>query len=85
MSVRRNEELDFIIAFVEQAEDFGYDEPLAQLRALWTAYCIHKNLDVDTARYDSDLKLVYGAMEMNSSSPFEDFEKFDRFMCAWLV
>ena len=85
MTVRRNEELDFIIVFVEQAEDFDSAPVVFQLRSLWTAYCIHKNIDVDTARYDSDLKLVYGAVESNDTNDFYSFEDFEQFMCEYLV
>ena len=53
----KKEEMAYIVAFaVEAFLDSEID--CNQLRALWTAYCLHHHLDVDTMEYDRDLKGV---------------------------
>ena len=51
----RNAEFKFMASFAMQS---CFDEDICRdrFRMLWTAYCLHHNLDVDTANYDSDLR-----------------------------
>ena len=46
-SVSRKAEFMYLRAYAEQS---SFDEEVCrdQLRMLWTAYCLHHNLDVDT-------------------------------------
>lgn len=88
----RKNELGFIIDFVRE-NDFGYDVELKQLRSLWTAYCLHNNLECDTAQYDNDIKKIWFFMERNTNRPFGDIEEdyvigfdcFYRYMCEEVV
>ena len=77
-TVSREAEMKYLKEFVRQG---CFDEELSrdQLRCLWTAYCFHHNLDVDTSGYDEDLNELWDAMgEPNR-------EGFDNFMCEYLV
>ncbi|MCX4256449.1 MAG: hypothetical protein OSJ54_05930 [Oscillospiraceae bacterium] len=79
-----SKEKDELIHFASSCED--YEGVVAdQLRALWTAFCIHENLDVDTNSYDNALNEVWCALTTNNVKPFSDFNTFDRFMCKYLV
>lgn len=85
------EELGSILSFARE-EDFGYDVCREQLRSLWTAYCLHKGYECDTASYDRDLMTVWNTLEENASCPWNDddkegiigFERFDMFMGEYL-
>lgn len=79
-------DFDFLLKFAE--ESFIGEEVVAeQFRALWTAYCLHHGLDVDTKRYDDDLRELWQAVSQDEEDTqnWSDFDSFDRFMCAWLV
>lgn len=82
---KRNE-LDFILKFARE-EILGFEVCANQLRSLWTAYCLHHDLEVDTKTYDADLMEVWqAASEDSSDTPdWSDFESFDLFMCNNLV
>ena len=56
-----------------------------QLRSLWTAYCLHRNLVCDTSSYDSDLRKLWQAVESNATRTWVDFDRLDRYMCSHLV
>lgn len=53
-TINRTAEFGYMKAFIVEG-DFSDERYRAQLRALWTAYCLHHNLDVDTTEYDADL------------------------------
>lgn len=79
-------EFEYIKEFV-QNQDFDYQVVRNQLRALWTAYCIHAHYEVDTASYDSR---IYGLWDIVSNdnktnTDWHDFDTFDGFMCADMV
>lgn len=46
-TINRTAEFGYMKAFIIEG-DFTDDAYRSQLRALWTAYCLHHNLDVDT-------------------------------------
>lgn len=80
-------EFDYMRSFVGEA-DFELDDlPLKQLRALWTAFCLHNNLDADTAIYDLYLSTLWEALLENGTggSSSDDFEEFDSHMAKYLV
>lgn len=84
---QRQQEYEFIRNFILGA---SLDEENArdQLRALWTAYCFHYGLDVDTAEYDSDLADIWERVrncEEADTADWSDFNSFDNFMAKLLV
>ena len=87
-SVNSEAEFRYLLDFARRA-DFFFRAQRVQLRSLWTAYCFHANMDVDTRAYDRDLRLVWDALPANheedSGDGFTTFEKFDDFMCVVLV
>lgn len=80
----RKAELEYIRSFARESfldDGLGCD----QLRCLWTAYCFHHNLDVDTAQYDKDLASVWDVVDEPDCADWHSFETFDNFMCKYLV
>lgn len=85
--VNTDAELQFIFDFITVA-DFGYASECNQLRSLWTAYCLHTDMVCDTKEYDNTILSIWGAVEKNTSCPWEDdeeegtvgFELFDMYM-----
>lgn len=84
--MERNAELKFMVSFATQS---CFDEDICRdlFRMLWTAYCLHYNLDVDTASYDSDLRELWEAVaaDEEGTSDWSDFDSFGSFMCRYLV
>ena len=82
----RTRELQYIISFAGQG---CFDAELAcnQLRSLWTAYCLHHDLDVDISGYDNDLTTVWAqvAAVEDDTACWSDYSSFGSFMCAHLV
>ena len=79
-------ELNYMLAFAEEAvldSELVYD----QLRALWTAYCMHHNLDVDTAGYDQNLKMLWERVsDIEEDAIFwSDLGSFGNFLAKFLV
>jgi hypothetical protein len=69
-NIDKNKELEYIAKFCNEA-DFYYQQAREQLRSLWTAYCFHQNLDVDTPVYDSTLLKIWEMHNVKES--FNDF------------
>ena len=95
----KNLELDYMENFILQ-NYFETEQICDQLRSLWTAYCLHNNIDVDTAEYDANLQKLYTAMEKSGCeiTSVEDlidakldgffwhnYETFNNFMTYYLV
>ena len=82
----RTAELQFLQNYVTGS---CFDEEISRdhLRMLWTAYCLHHNLDVDTAGYDNDLLVLWMALSEtgDGTSEWEDYNEFGNFMCRYLV
>lgn len=85
-TISRDEEFKFMESF---AGESCFDEDICRdhLRMLWTAYCLHHGLDVDTANYDSDLRKLWDAVaaDEEGTADWSDFDSFDTFMCRYLV
>lgn len=84
--INREVELEYIKQFsVENSLDDGICRD--QLRSLWTAYCLHHGLAVDTAGYDSDLREVWQAVVEagHDAADWAEIDRFDYFMCQELV
>lgn len=85
-AVDRNAEFEFMSSY---AANNCFDDDICRycLRILWTAYCLHHGLDVDTAEYDNDiLKLWHSVSEVEGeTADWSDYDSFDNFMCSYLV
>lgn len=79
-------EMAYMQLFAKEAY-FENEVERKQLRCLWTAYCCHQDIDVDTLRYDIDLEKVYGAtLEAADETPdWKNIDEFDSFMVKHLV
>ncbi len=83
----KDKEYEYILNFANSGT-FDYEDngDLKTLRILWTAYCLHKDYDADTANYDSGVSEIYS--KLGEKTPdFEEkgFDKFDRYMCKYLL
>ncbi len=60
--MNKHEEYQYIISFLNR--DAYVSNPLykSQLRALWTAYCLHNKMSSDTDDYNSELYRIWAAM-----------------------
>lgn len=79
-------ELEYLKTFAHEAY-FDTEICRDQLRSLWTAYCLHNDLMVDTATYDSDILELWSVVSLGEKNTTEwsSFDSFDDFMCAHLV
>lgn len=85
--MQRQQEYEFIRNFVHEN---SFDEEIArdQLRSLWTAYCFHFDLDVDTAKHDSDLLSLWEIISNSGetdTTDWSDYDSFENFMAKLLV
>ena len=84
-TINRTAEFGYMKAFTVEGH-FDNEVEREQLRALWTAYCLHHNLDVDTAAYDTELaELWLKITEMGKVQDWYCVEDFENFMCGLLV
>ena len=85
-TINRTAEFGYMKAFIVEGY-FENEVEREQLGALWTAYCCHHNLDVDTGTYDADLaELWLKLTEVGSTKSWDgSFSAFDDFMCGLLV
>ena len=85
--IDRDTELNSIIEYVDDNPIDGDGYELDQLRSLWTAYCLHQNLVVDTFGYDRDMQAVWNHISKSTGNGvvWKNFEDFDNFMCRFLV
>lgn len=68
-------ELQFIIRYAKEEEDATGEISMAVLHCLWVAYCLHHNLDVDTATYDYDILHLWESLaEFGFSMSFTEFD-----------
>ena len=81
-------EWQFLVNYVKDSTtDFCNATCRSQLMALWTAYCMHNDLDVDTAMYDAVLKGLFNALsdEQKAELHCVRLPEFDSMMAQWLV
>lgn len=80
-------ELHFLLSFADESNGFSLEISRRQLRSLWTAYCFHMKLDVDTKPYDLAMLKIWETINKTTADPihWEDYETFYDFMCADLV
>ena len=86
MQIDRNAEFEYMKKFIVD-NDFGPGSETMrdQLVSLWTAYCIHNNLEPDTSEYDSDLSELWNCFTEKPSWPWHCVNGFEGFMCRHLV
>jgi hypothetical protein len=87
-------EMAFMLKFARE-EDFGYEVNKKQLRSLWTAYCIRRGYECDTAKYDEDLFWIWKAIKENDSCAWHDvdddgvirygYSGFENYMCEEVI
>lgn len=82
----QDEELHYLLRFAKEA-DFSEEISCLQLKALWTAYCLHKNLDVDTIAYDKKCKKIWDAIRETEpdTAHWSDPESFDLYVGEFLA
>ena len=84
-------EMQYLFAFVvENQDNFDSETIRDQLLALWTAYCFHHDIDVDTSAYDEALMDLWKVIVENPDNHWhdglhDDFVIFSDFMCQHLV
>lgn len=81
-------EWQFLADYVkDDTTDFRNAAYRSQLMALWTAYCMHNDLDVDTKMYDATLFDLWLAvlLEQRRALHIFRFSEFDSWMSQWLV
>ena len=85
-AIAREAEMGWLMEFIQE-ESFDAEASRGQLCCLWTAYCLHHGLDVDTSGYDNDLLVLWAAMAESSSGAagWDSYDSFDSFMCRYLV
>lgn len=77
-------EFHFMQCYAKES-DFSDEFVCERLRILWTAFCLHHNLDVDTHTYDCYLHWLWSAMDGMDVRVEDNFNDFDEFMCVYLV
>lgn len=82
LSMHDISEFQNIIDYVKSA-DWNNHVCFEQLRALWTAYCIHNHYECDTYAYDTKLRELYEEYAQHDVSLTA--EQFDEYMCNYLV
>ena len=80
-------EWEFIKCFARES-DFGHKESRYQLRALWTAFCLHIGYDVDSIEYGIDLARIWDILQKRETflgaMNWDSFETFNKFMRKYL-
>lgn len=73
----------------DYAVESCFDEEICRdrLRMLWTAFCLHHGLDVDTHVYDCYLSELWERLREtgDGTSEWSGFDGFETFMCKYLV
>lgn len=83
--INRTAEIGYMKAFIIES-DFAEDVYCVQLLSLWTAYCLHQSLEVDTMDYDDDLLSLWYAMNgTKGTCRWSSYSEFSQFMRANLV
>lgn len=81
-----NSEFYYLIDYIGSA---FFDQEICreQLRCLWTSYCLHYEVEVDTNRYDSNLLQLWRELLKTEAdtADWSGFESFDNYMCRYLV
>lgn len=86
MRIDKKAEFEYMKKFIAD-NDFGPGSETMrdQLASLWTAYCIHNNLEPDTANYDTVLRGLWNSFAEKPSWPWNTINGFEGYMCRYLV
>lgn len=79
-----DEEFEYLLKFAEEA-DLSEEVCRLQFKSLWTAYCLHRSLDVDTLQYDLACRNLWEKVEEKDTACWGDFDSFDNYLCECLV
>lgn len=81
-----DEEFQYLMSFIRETEVF-HEAFWQQLRALWTAYCFHKNIDIETAVGDEREYRIWHELlpRMGKDCPEMSLSDFSSFMWALMV
>ena len=77
-------ELDYVRSFARGVESWTDHIQLYQLRCLWTAYCFHQDMEVDTFSYDNELMQIWQSM-CGAVEIFDSYEDFCNYMAEFLA
>ena len=79
-------EYEYITDYIDES-CFDSETCRDQLRCLWTAHCLHHDIDVDTGLYDYALMELWCrvALSEEDTADWGDYESFDKFMGEYLV
>lgn len=69
-----DDEFQYILKFAKKT-DFFFEAARKQLRSLWTAYCLHNDMECDTKDYDNNIRFVYTVVAKNKSCQWVDNEE----------
>lgn len=86
-SISRDAEWKYLKAFARESS-FDEELPREQMRSLWTAFCFHHEMIVDTSEYDNALLELWNFMANCGyllTRWWTDYSTFDHFMCKELV
>lgn len=79
-------EFEYITDYIDES---FFDSEICrdQLRSLWTAHCLHHDIDVDTGLYDYALMELWCrlALSEEDTADWGDYESFGKFMSEYLV
>ena len=68
---------------LEYIDGHHWSEIKQQVRALWTAYCLHQDYEVDTYVYDENLLTIWKAITKQNC--LLDYQSFYNYMSELLV
>lgn len=78
----KKEEFEYILAFIKEAGDISTESIIVnQVIALWTAFCLHYNVTVDT--YDYDWRVMEIARTIGIE--YKDLNRFYNKISQYLV
>lgn len=77
-------ELNYLLNFAGQS-DLSEDINRDWLRMLWTSFCLHDGLTVDTAGYDGIVRRLWDVVSEEDTADWKDFDEFDNFLAKYLV
>lgn len=82
----KKEEFDYIVNFIKGLDYVDYQVE-GQLLALWTAFCLHQNIDADTLQYDNYIVELFETTKsiQDDSYSEKNLEKFCNMMCSLIV
>ena len=81
-------EWQFIVDYVKDSTtNLRHATCRSPLMDLWTSYCLHNSLDVDTAMYDAVLMDLFNALsdEQKAELHCTGFSELDSMMAQWLI